>query len=94
MSLCRQWVVGKSLESRAARACGLRELGLAVDLLHAIILLIEGVVDLGHILDADTVSNHLQGVDLALLDHLEELLPVEMDGCLSVTDEADTALHQ
>jgi hypothetical protein len=94
ISLCRQWVVGKSLESRAAGACGLRELGLAVDLLHAIILLVECIVDLGHVLDADTVGDHLHGVDLALLDHFEKLLPVEVDGCLSVADKADTALHQ
>lgn len=87
-------MVGESLERRAARACGLRELGLAEDLLHAIVLLVEGVVNLGHILDADTVGDHLQGVNLALLDHLEKLLPVEVDGCLSVTDKTDTALHQ
>jgi len=95
MSLHRLQRTGaESLEGRAASTCGLRELGRAEDLLHAIILLVKGVVDLGHVLDADTVGDHLQGVDLAFLDHLEKLLPVEVDGCLSVANKADTALHQ
>lgn len=72
----------------------MRELGLNVDLLHAILLLIELVVDLVEVLHANTVSNHLQRVDLAFLDHLKKLLPVEVDRCLSVADQADTALHQ
>lgn len=83
-----------SLEGRAAGARGLRELGLDVHLLHAILLLLKHVVDLGKILHGDTVGNHLQGVNLALLNHLEKLLPVEVDGSLSVADEANTALHQ
>jgi len=95
MSLHRLQRAGaESPKGRAAGTCGLRELGRAEDLLNAIILLVKGVVDLGHVLDADTVGDHLQGVDLAFLDHLEKLLPVEVDGCLSVTDEADTTLHQ
>ena len=95
MSLSRlQGAVAKSLEGRAVRACRLRELGCAEDLLHAILLLVKGVVYLGHVLDADAVGDHLQGVDLAFLDHLEKLLPVEVDGCLSVADKTNTALHQ
>jgi hypothetical protein len=86
--------LSESLEGRAAGARRSRELGLAEDLLHAVLLLVEAVVDLGHILHGDTMGDHLQGVDLAFLDHLQEFLPVEVDGCLSVTDKADTALHQ
>lgn len=84
----------ESLEGRAASACRCRKLGLDEDLLHAILLLVEHVVNLFEVLDVDTVGHHLQGIDLALLDHLQKLLPVEVDGCLSVADKADTTLHQ
>lgn len=81
-------------QSRAALASRLREAGLDVDLLHTVLLLVELVVDLVEILHADTVSDHLQRVNLAFLDVLEQLLPVEVDGCLSVANQADTTLHQ
>jgi len=40
------------------------------------------------------VGDHLERVDLAALDLLEEHLPVEVNRGLTVTDEADTALHE
>ena len=40
------------------------------------------------------MADHLERIDLALLDHLQERLPVQVDGRLAVTNEADTALHQ
>lgn len=63
-------------------------------LLHAILLLLELVVDLVEVLERDAVADHLERVDLPVLDHLEERLPVEVHGCLAVADEADAALHE
>ena len=52
--------------------------------------LVDGI-DLG---DIHAMTEHHKGVCLALLNHGEKFLPVEVDGSLTVTDEADTALHQ
>jgi len=72
--------------------CG--ELGLDVDLLHTVFLLVELVVDLVEILDTNSVGNHLERVDLTALNLLKKLLPVEVDWSLTVTNEANTTLHE
>ena len=61
-----------------------------VDLLS----LLELVIDLVQILDPDTMGHHLQRIDLAALNALEEVFPVEVDGCLAIADEADSTLHE
>jgi hypothetical protein len=82
------------LQLRAACTRRRRDASLDEDLLHAIILLIEVVVHLGHVLDADTVCDHLEGINLSLLNLVEQFVPVLVDGSLAVTDESDTAFHQ
>lgn len=62
--------------------------------LHARLPLVELVVDLVEVLDAHAMRNHPKWIDLARLDHLEELLPVKVDWRLPVADKADTAVHQ
>ena len=51
-------------------------LGLNKDLLHAILLLLELVVDFVQVFKANTVGDHLHGGDLLVLNHLQERLPV------------------
>jgi hypothetical protein len=87
-------IISVLLERWAARTRRRGEASLAEDLLHAIILLVEIVVHLGHVLDADTVGNHLERVDLILLDLVEQVVPVHVHGSLAVADETDAALHQ
>lgn len=81
-------------ECRAAFARWCREFGLDVHLLHTVCLRLKLVVDLVELVDRDTVGDHLEGVDLALLNHHQQLLPVEVYGRLAVSDEANTALHK
>lgn len=69
-------------------------LGLNKDFLHGILLLVELVVHLVEILKTDTMREHLGRVQLAILNHLQKLLPIFDDRGLTVADEADTALHQ
>ena len=71
----------------------IRELGLDKDLLHALHTLIVFRVNLVHLLHLDPVGDHVEGLELAGLDLLEQVFPVEMDGGLAVADEADAALH-
>ena len=40
------------------------------------------------------MRNHPKWIDLARLNHLEELLPIKVDGRLPVSDKADTTVHQ
>lgn len=63
-------------------------------LLHTIGLLVESVVALVDVLHLDTVGNHPQRINLALLDTRQQVLPVKMDRCLTIADETDTALHE
>lgn len=57
-------------------------------------ILVELLVQDIHLLDGDTVREHEVGVELAVLDHLEEGLPVHVHGRLAVADEADASLHE
>lgn len=82
------------LESWATLTCRLREASLYVDLLHAVILLVKVVIHLSHVLHTDTVSDHLERVNLILLDLVQQVVPVHVNRSLAVTDESDTALHQ
>ena len=82
------------LEGRTALTSGLREASLYVNLLHAVILLVEIVVHLGHVLHTDTVSDHLERVNLVLLDLVQQVVPVHVNRSLAVANESDTALHQ
>lgn len=84
----------KPLERRALLRRRETEPGLDKDLLHVVLLLVEGVVHLIEVLEANAVGNHLHRCDLLILDHLEERFPVEVDGCLAVANEADAALHE
>lgn len=79
---------------RGAGAGRCREARLHVHLLHAVCLFVERIIALVKILDVDTVCDHLERVNLALLDTGEQVLPVEVDGCLAIADKADTALHE
>jgi hypothetical protein len=83
-----------NLQLRAALTRRRREASLGEDLLHAIVLLVEVVIHLGHVLDADTVCNHLEGINLSLLNLVEQFVPVLVNGSLAVTDESDTTFHQ
>ena len=62
----------------------------SIDLLF---LVLELVVDLVEILHSYSVSNHLEWIDLALLNTLEKVLPVEMNWRLAVANESNSALH-
>lgn len=64
------------------------------DLLQAVLVLVELVVDLIQVLETDAVRHHLQRIELALLDLLHELVPVLVDWSLTIANEADTTLHQ
>lgn len=57
-------------------------------------ILVEFPVQEIHLLDGDAVREHEVGVELAVLDRLEEGLPVHVHGGLAVADEADAALHE
>jgi len=81
-------------QCRAALAWRRAELGLHKHLLHAILFLLELVVNLVQVFDAHSVGHHLQRVNFARLNLLEKFVPVQMDWCLSVTDEANTTLHK
>lgn len=83
----------KSCELRGPFTGRERVLGLHKDLLQAILVLVELVVDLGQVLQGNPVRNHLQGIDLAPLYLLHELLPVLVDRCLAVSDEPNASLH-
>ncbi len=65
------------------------ELGLDKDLLEIICSLVEFLVDNVHIFDGATVGKHHQGVQRSVLNHL----PVKMNWCLAITDQANAALH-
>lgn len=69
-------------------------LGLDKDLLQAVLVLVELVVDLVEIVELDAVRNHLQRVQLALLDLPQKFLPVLVDGRLSISNETNSTLHQ
>ena len=40
------------------------------------------------------MAEHLERIDLVLLDHFKEFVPVKLNGCLSVSDQANTTFHQ
>lgn len=69
-------------------------LGLHKHLLHAILLLLKLIIHLIQILQPDTVCDHIHWLNLFILDHLEQALPVQMHRRLPITNEPDTALHQ
>ena len=55
---------------------------------------VELLINLRHIINPNTMGHHSQGIGLALADHLQKRFPVQMDGGLTISDEADTALHK
>lgn len=69
-------------------------LGLHKNLLDTIFVVFELVVNLVEVLQADTVGNHLKRIQLPGLYVLHQLLPVQVNWRLPVTDQSDTALHQ
>lgn len=81
-------------ELGAARSSRERELRLNEHLLHRFVLGLELVVDLVQVLQSDAVGDHLHGVQLAGLDHLEQVLPVLLYRSLAIANEAHATLHQ
>jgi len=83
------------LQRRTALTWRIAESCLHKRLLHilALAMLIEDIVDDIQLVDGHAVRDHIEGVELAVLDHLEELFPVFVYRRLTVADEADTALH-
>lgn len=73
---------GGNLWRSLARGSG--EFRLNVDLLHAFHALVELHVHGIKFLQQHAMANHVQRLQLATLDHLEELLPVHVNGCLTV----------
>lgn len=63
-------------------------------LLNTWLSLIKQSVDLLHVGNIEAMSDHIQGLDCAGLDKLEEMIPVLVDGRLTVTDQADAGLHE
>lgn len=64
------------------------------DLLQTVLVLVEFVIDLVQIVEQDSVRDHLQRIQLSILDLLHEMLPVLVHWGLTVTNKANTALHQ
>ena len=54
----------------------------------------ELVVDFVQLLELDAMRDHLQRINVTLLDQFEQLFPVHVHRHLSVADEADTMFHQ
>ena len=81
-------------QRRRARRRRVREPRLHEYLLHVVAALVENLVHLVHLLDLAPVREHLVRVRLAVPDHLQQLLPVEVHGRLAVADEPDPALHE
>lgn len=82
---------------RQLRSSGTRRsrvLRLDEHLLEALLALVEEFVDLLHVLEPDSVTDHVKRVDLVLADELQEVVPVLVDGGLAITDQTDTGLHQ
>lgn len=61
--------------------------------IHLLFPILELVVHLVEVFHSYAVSYHLQWIDLALLNALQEVFPVEVDGSLAVTDESNASLH-
>jgi len=72
----------------------IRELGLHKDLLHPRHALVELLVYDVELLEQDAVADHVERLELAALDHLEQMLPILMDGRLAVALEHDAAFHE
>ncbi len=62
------------------------ELGLGKDLLHCIGPCLKLVIHLIQVLKPNTVGHHLERVQVTLLNHLQELVPVLVDGSLAVSN--------
>lgn len=71
-----------------------REFRLDKHLLHVILLCFKFVVHLIQVLQPHPVRHHLHWVQLAALDHGQQLSPVLVYGSLTVADKADAALHE
>ena len=72
----------------------IRELGLHKDLLHPRHALVELLVYDVELLEQDAVADHVERLELAALDHLEQMLPILLDGRLAVALEHDAAFHE
>lgn len=84
----------QALQRRRPLRRRVREPRLHKHFLQVIRILVELLVQDIHLLDGDTVREHEVGVELAVLDHLQEGLPVHVHGGLAVADEADATLHE
>lgn len=71
-----------------------RELGLHKDLLHSRHALVELLVHDIKLLEQDAVTDHVERLELAALDHLEQMLPILLNGRLAVAFEHDAAFHE
>ena len=63
-------------------------------LLHIVLPLVELLIHLIQVLDADSVRHHLQRVELPGLDLLQQAFPVLMRRGLPVANESDPTFHE
>ena len=63
-------------------------------LLYALLSLVEQIVDFLHISHVEAMGDHVQWLDLVGLNEFEEMVPVFVDGRLTITDQADAGLHE
>lgn len=73
-------------QTRGSRGWRRGESGLHKDLLHALLSLVKQLVNFLHVLQAHPVRDHVQGVDFAFLDELQQMLPVLVHWRLAVTN--------
>ena len=64
------------------------------NLLDIRLALIEQVIDHLHVFKLEPVGDHVQGMDLVLLDILQEVIPVLLHRSLSIANKTDPSLHQ
>ena len=71
------------------------EFGLHKHLFNTRHTLVELLVKRWEILDVHSMSDNVLDVEFARLDVIvEDLVPVQVDWCLTITDESNTLLHQ
>lgn len=63
-------------------------------LLNTRLSLVEQTVDFLHISHVEAMGDHVQGLNFVGLNEFEEMIPVFVDGSLTITDQADAGLHE
>jgi hypothetical protein len=83
-----------SSQLRTVRIFRKRKLRLYKHFLHAILARFKLGIDLVHILNPNSMRNHLQRIQLSRFQPVHQIVPVHVNGCLAVSDEFDAALHE